>query len=739
MDENQVKLYYEELRKSFIKPETNWAEKGPVFRNLLEGFFKAMTPLAEGEKEKEFFEAIDLYYDRHPEQEGLRNTAHDIRKKLNSTVHRNVVITEKGARHWKYTKEQLLDIYRKIVLIIFSATEIAPDASTQEILGINSSDDLTGLNDQQKDAVICQSRIVLVNAGPGTGKTKLLAHKLVHYIRESNVARKIVALSYTNTAAGELGARFQQLAFNIGLTSGYDLFNGTIHAFCLKMLKTFGREHKVPFNQVIIGEEEIVDLSVEVCNRLDGKYTQEEVKSFLTQGNGPMPTDVAEKLEEVKVYFHIMTITDILKVFLRKLREENGVFLQWVLSRIDFIVVDEAQDLQKLNYEIFDALLTAKQELSIFLVGDPRQNIFEFNGGSFKNLSSFIEKFKTDVEVLSLSTTYRCPKAIANYVNTFNFTDCQNIPLFSSKEDNGSVSVTEFPTAEEEYASVIRKIKDSRLDDCTVISPTISGLAGLITALNASKIPFKVYGGRRKLRNHIRIINHFFRIIQNNNDNSIRSVARAFNVDIITQPLGAPRQYSARELFYRSPFGRKLRSLSEEATRQEWNPGVFANELVNTFFSNEMKTEEAVADINVLENLISGYPSPTDYLSAFELDKERFARFYDKPYEDCLTVPKDGIYLTLSTIHSAKGLQWKNVFLTGMCDSNFPATDKYRFKTEKSRDAFVNTRLKEMFVACTRAEDCLFISFPSSMEGKAQSASVFLKGLPVQKEESLLS
>ena len=101
----------------------------------------------------------------------------------------------------------------------------------------NIQQHLEGLNEQQRDAVLCRADIVYVSAGPGTGKTHMLASKLVDYILSTDTPQRIVALSYTNTAARQIGERFEKKLRETGVNRKYAFFNGTIHSFCYRMLR----------------------------------------------------------------------------------------------------------------------------------------------------------------------------------------------------------------------------------------------------------------------------------------------------------------------------------------------------------------------------------------------------------------------------------------------------------------------------------------------------------------------
>ena len=135
-------------------------------------------------------------------------------------------------------------------------------------------------------------------------------------------------------------------------------------------------------------------------------------------------------------------------------------------------------------------------------------------------------------------------------------------------------------------------------------------------------------------------------------------------------------------------------------------------------------------DFKILKSIAFGYKTIKEYLDAFTIDKERFIRFYDKDFVDSVTETGRPC-LTLSTIHSAKGLEWKYVFLIGMYDLNFPGIKKYSNKTNEKQEQYLNTKKKELYVACTRASNQLRVSFPLIVEDLEQSPSRLLAGLTV--------
>lgn len=727
MEEKQVNFYYEGMKQAFVRPDSNWAIKALDFRGFLEDFFKILTPELDGQFTMQ--DRIDDYYDSNPDEEAMRMRAHRIRKKLNYIIHHFIEIRPEEIKRVSVTKDDIKSIFEDLVLIIYNATNVIPDSATFELLGVNQSDCLKGLNEQQKDAVLADSRIVFVNAGPGTGKTTLLVQKMVHHIIKNPQSNHIVALSFTNTAARQLEEKFQQQAFKYLKENQYELFNGTIHSFCLRKMRKYYQLKGRSFEYMIIGDDELFDFAPDICRLLNDKYTLEEINGFLSNSSKLWPEDLTAAVADIKTRYKFISINGILSLFDDLLSKDKD-FADWILASSDMLVIDEAQDLNESNFRIFSRLLELKPSLKMFMVGDPRQNIFEFNGGSYEYLDKFLAQYQNDVARRDLSISYRCPEAVLGFVNGFTFLDCENVPLCS--DIAGQIQAKAYPTIQDESANVVDAISAiGDFDSCSIISPNIKGLADITEHLNAKGIPYVVLGGRRKIKSHIKFVNNLLRILYNNNEKSILSVCRALAIDVKTQPIGAPRHFSPKELFFRNTYGRSLREIHKEYDRLEWGLPSLVDAIVDKLLPTGMYTEPQVAeDFKKLRSLISGYKTIKEYLDAFTIDKERFICFYEKDFVESV-VATDGPCLTLSTIHSAKGLEWKYVFLIGMYDLNFPGLKKYSNKTTDKHEKYLNTKKKELYVACTRAAQQLNISYPEVIESIEQTPSRLIAGLEI--------
>ncbi len=565
-----------------------------------------------------------------------------------------------------------------------------------------NQDYLAGLNEQQRDAVLCPADIVFVSAGPGTGKTHMLTSKLVHVIATSTAKEKIVALSYTNTAARQLGERFHAKLRESGIGNEFSAYNGTIHSFCYRMLKTFYKE----FNQIILDDEELMELAEDIRMSIEGRYTKEAIMDCLKMN--PKDRQLFETVCRIKDALQVISIQDILTLFLDALTEDP-LFRDWIRDQVTVVAVDEAQDLSELNYIILDKLLEAIPGLRIFLVGDPRQNIFEFNGGTYKNLHGFLSRHPRHEEK-TLTITYRCGQAIADYVNGFRFTDCDNASLRSVSGETGRIGVQTAFSEREEASSVISEIiRIGNLNESAVICNSLKYLDELIAQLIERGIPYKVFGGRKILKRHIRFLNHILRIVENDNAYSIRKVAEYAGIDIVEN--GKKK----KSKFFLSLLGQKILSLREVYAKSSFKAVVQL--AITEILASPDDTVDIIGDYQAMLEFAEDYNTISEYLAAFATDRELFVRFYDSDYVQC-PVPTEAGYLTLSTIHSAKGLEWKNVFIMGLSEGNFPNPYFCHARTPDEEKEFFNTEWKKMYVASTRAKDNLYLTYSRSINRK---------------------
>jgi DNA helicase-2/ATP-dependent DNA helicase PcrA len=702
MEHSRVQEYYEELKFYYKKLDSDWTDKAKSMRTIAHRFYSEIT-----ETDTTYHLALVEFY-KGTHQKIVSGLAFQLKDKLNTIVHENLPID----------KECYIGLYNAIVRLIFLATGIMPDEATQEFIGFKQEDLWESLNDEQKDIVLCDDKIIYVNAGPGTGKTRLLVHKLLRYIQISTSKEKIVALSYTNTAAGELGDRFREAIFKVKLEKGYDFYNGTIHSFCYRMIKSFYASKGDEFSDIIIDDEDIRNLAEEIHVQLEEKYTVNEIAECLKSRLRSKKPGLTEILTEIKQRYSIISIEDILHKFLEECMKDD--FREWISDKLTTLVIDEAQDLTKLNYDIFAQLKKIIPELKLFLVGDPRQNIFNFNGGSYEHLNAFLKAYPTHTKK-PLTKTYRCPENITNYLNTFKFHDCDNQKLKSMCEEPGQVLVSPCQSNETEAFRVIEKIKEiGDLKNTAVLCNSMLYLRDFIALLGECEMPYKVFGGKKYLREHVKLFNHIMRVLDSDNEYSIRVLDREFALNL--------KGYSGkniRERFYTSNFGRRLKEIKEESVRLEQDFHTITCTIIDEVLALKSDTAEMMEDYRLLMELSNHYPSISDYLLSFAIDRDTFSCFYSKDYVEC-QVPVKSDYLTVSTIHSAKGLEWNNVFILGLSEGCFP-NPRHAGDTKEKQDKFYSDEGKKMYVAASRAKCNLFLSYSAMTPwGTLQRPSRFI-------------
>ncbi len=570
---------------------------------------------------------------------------------------------------------------------------------------------LVGLNEQQRDAILCKANIVYVEAGPGTGKTHMLTSKLIDVIMTSPTTQKIVALSYTNTAARQIGERFRKKLEQVGISKEYSLFSGTIHSFCYRMMKRFSKK----FDYTILDDEELLEMAEDISRQYGEKYSTFQILSCLKSYPVSLPDDVQQSIHAAKEAFKVISVQDILRLFIESL-DNNPAFRSYIAGEVTVMAFDEAQDLSEQHYSILEKLIDINPSMKIFLVGDPRQNIFEFNGGSYKNLDGFLSRHQDHV-VKSLTITYRCGQAIADYVNGFRFTDCDNKQLQSRCEDAGDIVIKGAFTEEEEAQNVLDSVlQTGDINTCAVLSNNLRYLDTLIALLQKKQVPYRVFGGKKTLKRHIRFLNHVLRIIDNENAYSIRKVAEYAGIDI------TENGRKKKSLFYTSPLGQIIMSIRERASDLPFSS---ISALVIAKIMMDPGDDDIITkDYTDFQTWSYEYESISDYLAAFATEKERFAQFYEADYPECL-IPTDRGCLTLSTIHSAKGLEWDHVFIMGLEEGNFPNPYFCKGKSPQETEEFFNAEWKKMYVASTRARESLVLTYASVINRKGFS---FRKG-----------
>ena len=693
-----IQKIYDEMN-TLLNSLLNNENKANDLRKLYERLYKNLLGYKADEKQYTLHDMINDYAKKE-NKFNSQYICHSLRKDLNEWSHDNPNSLSNQELEKYFIK------FRNIV-------EFLTGISYKEIKVFNKNFELSNfnLNDKQKEAVLSFKKITLINSGPGTGKTHLIVARVLNEINNKN-DKKIFTLSFTNKASEELGNKINDKIFSTNLVKfRKNIFTGTIHSFVLGVIQEYFKINNREFDYIIIDDLELKEIKEEFENN-DGIISQ--------------------YLKDNK----ILTFDSIIELFLKTIKN-NQNFQDFISEYLNEVIIDEAQDLDIFQYEILFLLNQYIKDLRLFFVGDQRQNIYAFKGGSLNNILDFFKNEK-DFAYVELEYSYRCPQNTLSFVNQFEFVDCKNIPLKNACNNNGNIlRIKEFNNMEDEgnWIAKLIKSKNISLSNIAIIYSNTFYFKNILESLNAFEIPFKVMGGQYFLDKNIKLIRYILSLIYTNNKFALKKIQQLI---IKTELKGE----SLDEI---------LIHLLDMNFEKKDNYKVLSNILKFIKFNQDKNKSilEILIEIEALikKNVISEFISIDKLnelivviendliLDEYEKLKLSFSamhpelgKFYSRSDEIVLSEyyenGKD--FVSVTTVHSAKGLEWDIVIIPGMSQDSFP---RY-FKTEEERENEMPNELKKFYVSCTRTkEELYFTRSKSNNWGYKKEKSIFLNNI----------
>lgn len=684
-----VKETYRKLRECYTSSQSTNTDKTKRFRSIYEDFANNQGTF--GGSDVNFGTRLARLFSRKNVSQAATDRSKRLLWRLNKVVHDDCAVSS----------DQLRAYYQELVTTIQELTGEEPDEKTKILCGLEQAWYAEGLNPEQRAAVIDDAQVINVNAGPGTGKTHLLVHKMLYYLR-NDPSLKVVALSFTNAAANQLSEKFVAVQQKVGKTSACYLncTTATIHSFCFTQLSKYYEMLHKPFDFEILDESDIPAIAEEIALQYGDPHQKDAVAKILeTGGSGSL----ADFVKQYKQKHHFIRVEEILDMFIDESRSDE--FKKWISDKVDCLLVDESQDLTKKIYDIIEILSNVNPRMNLFFVGDPRQNIFGFNGGSYKNFRSFIQE--RNVSEHTLKITYRCPKAVVDKVNPLVFTDCPNTDLELADASNaGSCRIVECPDRESEATQIARLI--SGINDNVNTAVICTGLWYLEETarnLNTLGIPFVVKGGRSYPVKSVKILNYCLRMVAvdgSHSEERLRHFVRDFSESSLCEYLCHKRDQLQG---VNKPFLPDLvRDIADKLLDGEYVPQ--GDKDILTAYAE--KAHE--------------YASVEDLLFACSTHRnDDFIDFYEKDFKvECSTEPtEERSAVTLTTIHSAKGLEWDNVILAGAAERTLPSYKCYENGISMEEKAErLNDEMKKYYVAVTRCKKNLYITHALTSKSK---------------------
>ena len=628
-------------------------------------------------------------------------------------------------------------------------------------------DILSELNEAQRQALLNIKGAVLVTAGAGSGKTKLLTHCIAYLIKNENVnPENILAITFTNKAANEMKTRIFDM---LGVRN--EIWISTFHSMCLKMLR----------ENVSLMDGYTSDFSI-----YDEKDSEKLLKMVIT--------DLSLPLDDYKHYATVISIcqnhnidietyirnsrrdeSDSYKVYIeyeKALKRNNAMDFDHILSnayqllvsypkvldyysiRFEYIFVDEFQDTNKIQYDI--VRLLSKVHKNIFVVGDEDQCIYTWRGANFENIFNFKNDF-APVKVFKLEQNYRSTKTIletANKLISNNFERFDKV-LWTSNEQGKNIEFNRYYDEQNEAESVVSKIwamlnnGDYKLSDFAVLMRMNALSLPLEQKLLNYNIPYRIYGGFKFYeRQEIKNLISYLRIFTNPNDET--ALLRVINFP--RRGIGDGAILKLREYAKDNDLGlinamKRLAENSNENRQLSTKIKPFI-EVYNSLYEskNALSLQEFTESVIDKFNIRSAYMEQNDENTEKLMNIDVFVNSvgeFEKAngnatlsdYLESITMEADIDYIgdetvTLSTIHSVKGLEFKVVFIIGLEDGIFPISRAY----DSQKDLEEERRL--MYVALTRAKERIFLSYAQTryLHGKRSytKASRFLDEMDIQ-------
>lgn len=632
---------------------------------------------------------------------------------------------------------------------------------------------LDKLNERQKEAVLATEGPVLVLAGAGSGKTTVLVNRIAYMISEKHIRPwNILAITFTNKAAREMKDRIERL---LGDTAK-DMWIGTFHSVCVRILRSCIDLLGYSRDFVIYDTADTKTVMKECLRELDideKSFPVRNVLSIISNAkNDLMDAATFENVYKsdyrmsiiAKIYYRYQTklrknnVVDFDDIILNtvKILSENPDVLSKYQDKFQYILVDEYQDTNNSQYLLINLLAQANRNLCV--VGDDDQSIYKFRGANIGNILNFEDDY-SDVQKITLDQNYRSTQNILDAANSVisNNKGRMGKSLWTSNGDGNKVFVYTGTNEYDEARYIARQIKkhfdeQGSFSDCAILYRTNAQSRVIEEMLMRESVPYKVLSGLRFYdRKEIKDIIAYLRVVYNPNDDV--SLARIINEP--KRKIGNATLEKARNI-----AREKETSLYDVISHADDYPEFKTAIKKLLGFSEIIKSLIKLKDTVTIEDLTGRILNDTGYMPALVMEDttesktriENLGEFisviteFEKNEETGNTLGEflENISLVsdidgydenedsavLMTIHSAKGLEFPIVFLSGLEEGLFPG-----MRSMESDDDIEEER-RLCYVAITRAKEQLYITktISRTIHGKTMptTASRFFKEIPVE-------
>ena len=586
------------------------------------------------------------------------------------------------------------------------------------------------LNNEQKKAATFKDGPCLVIAGAGSGKTKVLTTRIANLIENGVKPYNILAITFTNKAAGEMRERVNNII------NAHDAFIGTFHSFGLKII----RENSALFNltsaftlidtedQTRIIKKIMKDINItdkmispafiksKISFIKNNMLSDSEIANFLISENEKIAVKIYYEYEKILKRNNTLDFDDLLKKPV-ELFNSNKEVLEKYQDKFKYILIDEYQDTNEVQYKLVKLL--SKKYLNLFVVGDPSQSIYAFRGANYQNILNFEKDFK-GCTVIKLPQNYRSTQTIldaANEVISHN-KQRKDLDLFSDLGQGVKIKyIRTFNDSMENKRVVdeIQKLYEEGYNrkDMAIFYRTNAQSRSIEDALVKANIPYKVFGSfyfykRKEIKDLLaylklianpsddvsleRVINEPKRKIGDKTIENLREKARSLNISMF-EAIDSGKELEFKNLIL------NLIEISKDTSITGLIDKTLELSKMKETYENDKSLESDIRLENLMEfrSVSETYEKETGNvnLSDFLMEVSLVS--------DAAEYSTDADAVTLMTVHSAKGLEFKVVFIIGL-EENIMPISKALYDDEELEE---ERRL--MYVAITRAKEKLYL------------------------------
>lgn len=632
------------------------------------------------------------------------------------------------------------------------------------------------LNNEQREAVFHTEGPLLILAGAGSGKTRVLTHRIAYLIEEKGINPwNILAITFTNKAAGEMRERVDRIV-GFGAES---IWVSTFHSTCVRILRRYIDRLGYGTNFTIYDADDQKTLMKDVCKQLqiDTKiYKERTLLSAISSAKDEMIMPDEFELNAAGDY-HKQRIAKVYREYEKQLRANNALdfddllvktvqllqtqpdILEYYQERFRYIMVDEYQDTNTVQFKLISIL--AKKYKNLCVVGDDDQSIYKFRGANIKNILNFEQVFE-DARVIKLEQNYRSTDTIlkaANGVIRNNY-GRKDKSLWTENGEGDKIHFQQFEDAFEEANYVVNDIRKNveegirSYNDHAILYRTNAQSRMFEEKLVTANVPYKVIGGINfYARKEIKDLLAYLKTIDNGQDDlAVRRIINIPKRGIGLTTINRVQENAAERnvRFYEAlltadmipGIGRSASKLTSfvaliehfKESAKSMLPSELMKEILDyTGYIEDLEAdskeeaEDRIANIDELLNKIAAYEE------SCEDEKPTLSGFLEEValVADIDSLDESNDYVVLMTLHSAKGLEFPAVYLVGMEDGLFPS-----YMTIQAEDPDeVEEERRLCYVGITRAMEDLTMTCAKRrmVRGETQynKMSRFLKEVPV--------